>query len=357
MSKRKSIEDYYKLANTRGFKWKGKTLPSNIREKCLWECKKGHIFLSSFDLVRRAKYCPICCGLYPKTIEDYYKLAKERGFKWKGKTLPSNTREKTLWECNKGHVWSSLYTNIQQGIGCPICCGLYPKTIEDYHKLAKESGFKWKGESLPSNVLEKTLWECSKGHIWFSRYAHIQQGKGCPVCYGNSPKSKEEYHKLAKEKSCFWLGHKTTNARTKTLWGCEKGHNWKARYDALKASNGCPICLDMVNNRPVSKPQREICEMLDGILNYPVGNRRVDVALVDEKIAIEYDSWYWHGNEQEDQERDTELQNDGWRILHIRSNKLLPTPDQLERGLRRLREGEVTTEIVLPDWGKGETRG
>jgi very-short-patch-repair endonuclease len=99
--------------------------------------------------------------------------------------------------------------------------------------------------------------------------------------------------------------------------------------------------------------------MLGGQLNKPFGLRNIDVAIEVEgmEIAVEYDSWYWHAHRQEqDEERDEELLAAGWRVLHVRSNELLPTRAQLEAAIACLVAGEEQTEIVLEDWGQGPTR-
>jgi very-short-patch-repair endonuclease len=115
----------------------------------------------------------------------------------------------------------------------------------------------------------------------------------------------------------------------------------------------------MVYGAPVSQVQRDLCEMLDGELNHPFDRFNIDVALnVDGvAIAVEYDSWYWHGHRQEqDVQRVEALITAGWRVLRIKSNVLLPTRKQLDTEIARLVAGQKLTEIVLDDWGKGPTR-
>ena len=110
----------------------------------------------------------------------------------------------------------------------------------------------------------------------------------------------------------------------------------------------------MVNGARVSKPQRLLCEMLGGELNFPCGNYLIDVAIcVDNvNIAAEYDSWYWHsGRKRYDEERDSTMIAANWRILRIRSNGLLPTQQQLDDAIGHLLAGNLRVEIVLDDWG------
>jgi len=113
----------------------------------------------------------------------------------------------------------------------------------------------------------------------------------------------------------------------------------------------------MVNDAYASPLQRQLCDMVDGELNYPEDNRRIDVALPQWRVAIEYDAWYWHGYKlEEDALRDQELLDAGWKILHVRSNARLPTRPELWAAISRLQLGkEQVLEIVLDDWGKGPT--
>ena len=56
-------------------------------------------------------------------------------------------------------------------------------------------------------------------------------------------------------------------------------------------------------------------------MNFPVRTykttRFVDVALPMFKLGFEYDGEHWHTNLEKDKQRDTELQKEGWHIIHI----------------------------------------
>jgi hypothetical protein len=115
-----------------------------------------------------------------KTIEDCYKLAEERGF-----TLLSTeyirSDKPLLWRCAENHEWPASYNSIQQGRGCGYCYGNKPNTLEDCHRLAALYGGRFLSEEY-INCMTKYKWECSKGHIWPSKYNDVQQGYWCPVC-------------------------------------------------------------------------------------------------------------------------------------------------------------------------------
>jgi hypothetical protein len=239
---RKILADYQALAEARGFNWSG-VLPKNAMTKTSWQCKQGHSWDACYNHIRQGTGCPECSGNTPKQATDYHVLAQLRGFKWTSIALPENTQTKTSWQCKKGHSWDASYNTIQQGTGCPECCGKMPKKAVDYHALAQLRGFKWTGNALPKNAMTKTSWQCKKGHRWQARYNSIHHGSGCPDCYGNRRKKATDYRALAEARGFIWTGEASPkNIQTKTSWQCKKGHKWQANYNHIQQGSGCPEC-------------------------------------------------------------------------------------------------------------------
>lgn len=92
-------------------------------------------------------------------------------------------------------------------------------------------------------------------------------------------------------------------------------------------------------------------------INYPVNFFSLDVFVFveDIKIDVEYDGWYWHQDKQRDIKRDKVLQKEGYKVLRIKSGRLLPTEEQLFEAINKLVETDRKyTEIVLDDWKEGE---
>jgi very-short-patch-repair endonuclease len=97
------------------------------------------------------------------------------------------------------------------------------------------------------------------------------------------------------------------------------------------------------NNKSVttSKPQIYINSLLEGKLNYPVGKCSIDIALLKDKIAIEYDGGghelHVKFNDMTKEEFDRKefkreyfLINRGWKILRIVSKKdFIPSDDEI----------------------------
>ena len=155
------------------------------------------------------------------------------------------------------------------------------------------------------------------------------------------------------------------NAATPLGWFCERGHHFMTTYHSIVINDWwCPTCQReenansqvYVNGARTSAAQRIIADMIRGELNYPCGRRRVDVAIFidDTKIAVEYDSWYYHGNRTgEDTKRDDELLGAGWKIIHIRANYLIPSLDIINAAIERVLAGSIIEIVLMKDWGRG----
>lgn len=87
-------------------------------------------------------------------------------------------------------------------------------------------------------------------------------------------------------------------------------------------------------------------------LNYVVSFLFLDIVLIkdDLKIDVEYDGSYWHKDGQKDRKRDEFVKSQGFKILRIRSGHLLPTIEELNSAIAKLKNGYSFTQIILKDW-------
>lgn len=96
-------------------------------------------------------------------------------------SISPTDNDKITWRCSEGHLFDRSLNGLKYGSQiCTVCAGLYPKTIEDYHSIADSVDYHWLGEYLPKNTLDPTLWLCDKGCRWLARYNQIQRGMRCP---------------------------------------------------------------------------------------------------------------------------------------------------------------------------------
>ena len=235
---KKTREDYYRLANTRGFKCLNASV-QNTKTKTTWECSHEHQWQASYNAIKMGNGCPICYNTNKRIKKplDYQLLAEKQGFIWIG-TEVRNVLTKTTWKCPHEHQWQASYSNILQGSGCPACFSSNSRNTEDdYHKLAKERGFVWLGRGVKS-VNTKTKWRCDKGHLFEATYARLTT---CSLCR-DVRKGITDYHSLAKEKGISWIGSSAPYTHVKTDWQCNQGHTWESTYNKIQQNRLCTLC-------------------------------------------------------------------------------------------------------------------
>lgn len=111
-------------------------------------------------------------------------------------------------------------------------------------------------------------------------------------------------------------------------------------------------------NVPTSSQQLHIYNLLKDSgynvnLNYPLSSLFLDIALFLKgvKIDIEYDGAYWHQDANYDRRRDEVVKSHGWKVLRIRSRRLVPDLNQIQEAIRKLTDTDrMFTKITLDDW-------
>lgn len=115
-------------------------------------------------------------------------------------------------------------------------------TIDDLREAAARRG----GMCLSVTYLgarEKHRWRCSKGHEWSAIWDAVRRGGWCPVCAKPDPaEALEQMQRVANERGGKFCSTEYLGVRVKYRWRCMKGHEWIARWDAVRAGTWCPRC-------------------------------------------------------------------------------------------------------------------
>ena len=211
-----------------------------IRRECE---KKGVTIPKDFDntqiSLKKAYSVPRARHL----LQQLVAIAATRGGKCLSRTY-KGSQQKLLWQCEKKHRWLATPGNIQTGCWCPLCFRLRSRllsTIRDMQSLAEQKG----GKCVSAEFLgtkNKLLWQCQKGHRWRAQPGSIRAGTWCPVCAGIQRLTIEDMKKTAKEHGGECLSDGYVNGRTKLRWRCSKGHEWEAVPDSIRQGTWCPHC-------------------------------------------------------------------------------------------------------------------
>ena len=379
MALRKEPADYEVMARRRNAEWLGPVVP-NANTRTGWKCLVcGREWQAIYNSLQRGSACPACCvrrrneANRTKPVE-YHALAATHGLRWTG-SYPESANHGTEWECQAGHRWMTTYVRIREGRGCARCaraahlerCAAERHDEAAYRAAGDAAGLEWLGPRVAS-ANAKTGWRCRAcGRTWTESYHRLASGRGCPRCSLDRRNEclripGERYRALARRRGFVWLGPRPEQSVRPTRWQCPRGHVWESPYVCVVRGSGCHECQDRVNGMPVSGVQRRLAERLGGELNHRVGRRCIDVSIQREgvRIAVEYDSWFYHGHPDRqayDEARDQALIQLGWRVLRVRSSYALPSADELDAAVGWLLGGEQRVVITMAQWGVGPYLG
>lgn len=188
------------------------------------------------------------------SIESLRKIASDK--KWKlisNQYLGGSKKHKFI--CDKGHEIEKTIDHFLKGIGCQICSGKVPLTIEDFRKEAEKNNW----ELLSTEYLGKPHlldFKCNFCQTKFSLKSSYLRGKNkkkyCPECSPVKKKTIEEIKVTAKSLGFECLSNDCKNSYDKLTWKCKYTHEWDATYnDVFNNKSGCPECHRFKNEAKI----------------------------------------------------------------------------------------------------------
>lgn len=218
--------------------------------KLEWQCELGHKWFATPDSIKNTgRWCPVCGGSMPLSIEEMQNIAKSKN----GKCLSEkyiNAQTKLLWECSEGHRWENRPQKIKAGQWCPYCAEKAPLNLIDLNEIAKQKG----GRCLSTEYINSQthlIWECAEGHQWKTTARTIKHGAWCPYCANRAQKTYEELNNVAKQRGGRLISTDIKNNKYKLKWECNYLHSWNASPNAVLRGQWCPTCSDGLGERIV----------------------------------------------------------------------------------------------------------
>ena len=192
------LEKMQKLAQQKG----GLCLSTEYvtsKTKLTWQCAQGHVWMAIPNCISMGQWCPKCgkkrtAEKNKLSIDEFRQIAINNGGKLVSEKYITAS-ERLLFECQEGHQWKTTPASIKHAHSwCPVCAleNRYKTrrtNIGVFHKIAAGHGGKLLSEKYINNYTP-LLWQCSKGHQWYTPPKSIKQGSWCPECKKEKGKSK-----------------------------------------------------------------------------------------------------------------------------------------------------------------------
>lgn len=259
---------------------------------------------------------------------------------------------------------------------CAKCIGRYTYTQIEATNKAKEVGCELVDVYI--NKKTKIKFKCLKCNSIFVRapaQVFDNHRPYCPQCNNKQRGISNMFsYTEAKQKSLdvnIQMVGQYYGSKVPTEFICPQCNNkfsTKPEYIWSQETQSCGNCCTMRNSVMTSKPALLLDDKIQklGYLtlhNYTVWKNgrfaiNTDIALWQHNIAVELDSWYWHGHKQKaDKLRLRKLHRLGWKTLQIKTNISLPNINQLKKSITDLINGAKQRTITIKsEWGTGNTR-
>ena len=173
-------------------------------------------------------------------------------------------------QCARGHTWCFMVFHLHRGQWCPTCYldslrgSIKTRPSSDGQgaiKLMQQFAGQHQGKCLSTsyqNNRTRLLWVCKEGHQWKMAPALVKKGKWCPVCALADKKKRflKEIQDFAHERGGQCLSDQYVAHKVKMTFQCASGHVWQTTPTIIRSSKAwCPVCRYKVRQRSLADLQ------------------------------------------------------------------------------------------------------
>ena len=223
--------------------------------KIRWQCPDGHDFVASPANRRRGEGCPICSN--HQVLQGFNDLASfnpelaAQACGWDPTTVTRFSNKRLQWKCERGHVWSAVVAERQNGHGCQYCSGrdllVGFNDLRTTHPALAAQANGWDSATVTARSGLVKKWLCKEGHTWTVKVNVRVSGKGCPYCSrtrvwaGFNDLATTRPH-LAAEAHGWDPTKVSRGSGLKLEWKCKLGHLYTAAVGERVRGSNCPFC-------------------------------------------------------------------------------------------------------------------
>jgi len=240
--------------------WDPSTVTKGTKQKKDWKCQKGHLYHSTVNhRTSNGSGCPVCKN--KKVLAGFNDLQTKfsdiasEAYGWDASTVVAGSRQKKIWKCNEGHLYSATVKNrTSNGSGCPVCGGDQVLAgVNDlktrFRNIASEA-YGWDASTVVAGTNQKKDWKCNEGHLYSATVKNrTSNGTGCPVCSGKQilvgfNDLQTKFSDIASEAYGWDPSTVTSVSGQKKDWKCKEGHIYDATVANRTNGSGCPTCAE-----------------------------------------------------------------------------------------------------------------
>jgi len=192
------------------------------------------------------------------------------------------------FKCLFGHTWETTVGSIKHMLSrCPKCASNAVPTKQEASEYLLLNNIVLLEYSGTASVKSKL--KCSKcNHVWEQALKIIKQGHGCPNCAGLAVVTEQEA-KIFCDSINYTIENYGGTSNAKSLFKCSKGHLWETTLKHIRHSGQrCPKCTSKYNYNGITFDSS--WELIFYLYHIKLGNNPIRIIKGDYTHALEY---YW----------------------------------------------------------------
>ena len=199
-----------------------------------------------------------------------------------------NCMVKDLIECPNGHQYKVTYNKFQQGKKCPICYGNKKLTYDFVKTQIENEGYELLSKKYKNNNT-KLLVECPQKHQYKVTYDNFKQGCRCAICAGNRKLTYDFVKQQFENVGYKLLSKEYIGVLSKLKVKCPKKHIYEIKYGNFQQGKRCPVCWN-INN--YSRSEKDCLHVVKQLTNENIiENDRTQLVNPKTHRFLELDIW------------------------------------------------------------------
>lgn len=224
-----------------------------------WKCEHGHSFARAVRKFVARPHCLVCNSAGATSPLARRLWHPTRNGRLTAEDVGRGSERRVWWQCEAGHEWQALVSNIVRGKGCPFCLGRLASAEDNFATRFPSLVAEWdpeKNSKPPTDFrpFSDTViwWRCDRGHSWSAPIKARAVGKGCPYCSGRLATAENNLEGRFPSVAQQWCSNLnlpltprdvSPGSKKTVWWQCERGHRWRAQVvNRTTGRTSCPFC-------------------------------------------------------------------------------------------------------------------
>ena len=214
-----------------------KSVYKNANSKNTIECDKGHIYESSYTVLRTGHFCPYCNGGIALSQDVVSSVLSKEGYTLASEYVNNHTHFSFI--CPNSHQGSMSFMAWRIGVRCLDCQGINRYDADKVKAILKSEEYTLLGDYVKYHIPFRFV--CPKKHEGSMYLSQWNNGFRCMTCQGKNRYDTDKIKAILGTED-YRLLSEYKNYETKLKIQCPNNHLYETSFMVWYMGSRCPSC-------------------------------------------------------------------------------------------------------------------